>query len=171
MQVSKFTFKKYKENYDGIVIFRNDNLIYSANFFELDIDGYFFINKSKIKNIAPRDDFYNKLLEIKNIKIENNYSLNCHSTLKDIISSTQGIIGVNLPDKHGNTTLLVGYIEEIKDEMFGLRCVKLNGNINRKNLRWIEYPSIVRLQIGDRYSKSFELLHKHDGITIKNRNF
>lgn len=167
IKVSKISFKKHEEIYWCVTLSCNKNIIYSADIGDFEIDGHSFINTRKIKNIknsGRRNKLYEKILEIKNTKIQYDNVLSECATLKEVISLVRGVVGVHLSEGRGDAWLLVGYVEEVEDEKFGLRFISPTGEIDKTELDWINYSDIMRLQVGGRYLKSFELFHQHEGI-------
>ena len=154
--------------YFGMIIWEDENLILAKNFSDdLDLDGYSCINKSKIKIINSKGKkarFYQKLCELRSESLPSNVDF-VFGSMAELLSSLKSTVAIDHIDEGGRSIFFVGLIERIGKKHIGGRYISPLGGVDESRLDKIYYNKIIKVQIGGRYLKAFDLYTGRCGAT------
>lgn len=164
MKIEKFVIKKLNENVVGICNFKGSKILEIISFKDFNINGYEFIN-TKYINIEKKNRrdvlFIKDIVKINNIKIPSRIFVQSDIKFSDLLAILKGVISVEFIVKDEEPLYLVGYVEVICKDKFGLRFINTVGKIDNKKLDWIKFKDIIRIQYKNNYLKTFEKYHRH----------
>jgi hypothetical protein len=164
MKIEKFVIKNLNESVVGICNFKGSKILEIISFRDYIVNGYEFIN-TKYINIEKKNRrdvlFLKEIIKINNIKIPWRSFVQSDIKFSDLLAILKGVISVEFVVKDESPIYLVGYVEVICKDKFGLRYIDPVGNVDKKKLDWIKFKDIIRIQYKNNYLKTFEKYHRH----------
>ena len=166
LTVSKISFICGLDDYYGIVVSENKNIICAANISgDLEVRGFSIVVKNKIKEISSNGKrclFFEKVLNARSAVVEGKLLIGPKTTLADALGARKGIIGVDFicPSDEFGLAYSFGYVEEIDETSFKIRFVGMEGRIDWGSLDEVKYSDAVKLEWDTGYIQAFELVHK-----------